>query len=238
MLEQSDGTGWMGFYALTMAAIASILNNRGRPATDLVLKFLEHFALISDALESQDLWDEADGFFYDRLRLADGRSIAIEVRSIVGILPLLGVAAIDEDVVDRAETVNKRAAEMLTGGASGPRRPGRPPHAPRRRRRRAASSGCSQRALRRVGVPLAVRAARRLALARRPSVRARRRRHVVADRLRAGRVDHRHVRRQLELARAGLDAGQLPRRRGARPLCALLRRRPEGRVSDRARGRS
>ena len=47
LLEQSDGTGWMGFYALTMAAIASILNNRGRPATDLVLKFLEHFALIS-----------------------------------------------------------------------------------------------------------------------------------------------------------------------------------------------
>jgi hypothetical protein len=92
-----------------------------------VLKFLEHFALISDALESQDLWDEADGFFYDRLRLADGRSIAIEVRSIVGILPLLGVAAIDEAVVDRAETVNKRAAEMLqaahpSSGGPGERR--------------------------------------------------------------------------------------------------------------------
>ena len=135
MLEQSDGTGWMGFYALTMAAIASILNARGRPATDLVLKFLEHFALISDALESQDLWDEAEGFFYDRLRLADGRSIAIEVRSIVGILPLLGVAAIDEEVVDRAETVNKRAADMLRGRPSGPRRPRRAPHAARRRRR-------------------------------------------------------------------------------------------------------
>jgi hypothetical protein len=127
VLEQSDGTGWMGFYALSMAAIASILNNRGRPAIDLVLKFLEHFALISDALESQDLWDEEDGFFYDRLRLADGRSIAIEVRSIVGILPLLGVAAIDEAVVDRAETVNKRAAEMLqaahpSSGGPGERR--------------------------------------------------------------------------------------------------------------------
>ena len=54
----------------------SILNNRGRPATDLVLKFLEHFALISDALESQGLWDEEDGFFYDRLRLPDGRDAA------------------------------------------------------------------------------------------------------------------------------------------------------------------
>ena len=127
MLEQSDGTGWMGFYALTMAAIASILNNRGRPATDLVLKFLEHFALIRDALESQDLWDEADGFFYDRLRLPDGRRSPLEVRSIVGILPLLGVASVDEEVVDRAETVNKRAAELLATahparGAPGERR--------------------------------------------------------------------------------------------------------------------
>jgi hypothetical protein len=117
----------MGFYALSMAAMASILNARGRPATDLVLKFLEHFALISEALESQDLWDETDGFFYDQLRLADGRSFPVKVRSIVGILPLLGVAAIDEDVVDRAETVNKRAADLLraahpVGGGPGDRR--------------------------------------------------------------------------------------------------------------------
>jgi Glycosyl hydrolase family 63 C-terminal domain len=115
LLEQSDGTGWMGFFALTMAAIASILYNRGRPATDLVLKFLEHFALISDALESQGLWDEADGFFYDKLRLPDGTEVPIRVRSIVGVLPLLGVAAIDEEVVDRAEIVNKRAAGLLRG---------------------------------------------------------------------------------------------------------------------------
>jgi Mannosylglycerate hydrolase MGH1-like glycoside hydrolase domain len=127
LLEQSDGTGWMGFYALTMAAAATILNHRGRPATDLVLKFLEHFALISDAFESQDLWDEADGFFYDQLRLPEGRSIPVRVRSIVGILPLLGVAAIDETAVDRAETVNKRAAQLLAhahpaGGGSDTRR--------------------------------------------------------------------------------------------------------------------
>ena len=44
-LEQSDATGWMAFYALAMAGIASILNRSGRrPALDLVLKFLEHFA--------------------------------------------------------------------------------------------------------------------------------------------------------------------------------------------------
>ena len=115
LLEQSDGTGWMGFYSLTMAAIASILTNRGRPAADLVIKFVEHFALITDAFETQGLWNEEDGFFYDRLRLPGGEEIPLRVRSIVGVLPLLGVAAIDEEIVERAEAVNKRAGGLLRG---------------------------------------------------------------------------------------------------------------------------
>jgi hypothetical protein len=114
-LEQSDSTGWMAFYALTMAAMATILGNRGRPAVDLVLKFLEHFALISDALHEHDLWDEADGFFYDRLRLPDGRSYPVRARSIVGVLPLLAVATIDDAAIERAEAVSKRAARVLSG---------------------------------------------------------------------------------------------------------------------------
>ena len=53
-LEQSDATGWMGFYAIAMGAIASVLNRSGqRPASDLVLKFLEHFAAIRDALPAR-----------------------------------------------------------------------------------------------------------------------------------------------------------------------------------------
>jgi hypothetical protein len=104
----------MGFYALTMAAIASVLNNRGRQATDLILKFLEHFALISDASREQGLWDEQDGFFYDQLRLPDGRRESLQVQSMVGILPLLGVAMLDEEVIAHAETVSKRAAGLLT----------------------------------------------------------------------------------------------------------------------------
>ena len=237
VLEQSDGTGWMGFYALTMAAIAGILNDRGRPATDLVLKFLEHFALIRDALESQDLWDEADGFFYDRLRLPDGRTEALRVRSIVGILPLLGVAAVDEEVVERAEIVNKRAAEMLTtahpirGGAAD--------------RRVLLGVVGVQRVLR-----LLTRLFDEAEFLSPYGLRAVSRWHAehpftldvdgmrVDDRLRAGRVDDRHVRRQLELARPDLDAGQLRRDRGARPLRPLLRRRAQGRVPERLGSRA
>ena len=70
-LEQSDATGWMAFYAIAMGGIAAVLNRSGRrPATDLVMKFLEHFAAISDAIDGQGLWDDADGLYYDRLLTA------------------------------------------------------------------------------------------------------------------------------------------------------------------------
>jgi hypothetical protein len=113
-LEQSDGTGWMAFYALAMAGAAAVLNRTGRrPATDLVLKFLEHFAQISDALATAGLWDEEDGFFYDRLRLPDGTFVPLKVRSIVGVLPLLAAVVLDERIVERAQGVDKRAARLL-----------------------------------------------------------------------------------------------------------------------------
>jgi hypothetical protein len=113
MLEQSDATGWMAFYALSMAAIASILAARGRPATDLVVKFVEHFALISRALNEQGLWDEEDGFYYDRLRLPNGSTVLVKVSSIVGVLPLLAVVVVDEAGIEQARRLDKRSAVLL-----------------------------------------------------------------------------------------------------------------------------
>ena len=55
------------------------------------------------------------------------------------------------------------------------------------------------------------------------------------DRLRARRVDHRPVRRQLELARAGLVPGELPVHRVAAALGRGPRRGLHGRVPDRLR---
>ena len=113
-LEQSDGTGWMAAYAIVMAGAAATLNrSESRPATDLVVKFLEHFALISRALATAGLWDDDDGFFYDRLRLPDGSRVPLKVRSIVGILPLLAAVVVDERVASSARAVDKRSARML-----------------------------------------------------------------------------------------------------------------------------
>ena len=99
-LEQSDATGWMAFYAIAMAAIAVVLQRSGRrPAVDLVLKFLEHFAAITEAIDGQGLWDEADGLYYDRLLTPDGTAVPVRTRSMVSIIPVLTAAVIDEPLI-------------------------------------------------------------------------------------------------------------------------------------------
>ncbi|HEX5301974.1 MAG TPA: hypothetical protein VFW50_33790, partial [Streptosporangiaceae bacterium] len=114
LLEQSDATGWMGVYAMALCGIAVALSqSRQRPAADLVLKFLEHFAAIRDALTSQGLWDEADGLFYDRIVTPDGAAIPVRVRSMVGMIPALAAAVVNEDDLRLALVVGKRFAGLL-----------------------------------------------------------------------------------------------------------------------------
>ncbi len=114
VLEQSDATGWMGAYALAMGSIAAVLNWSGRrKSTDLVLKFLEHFAGIRDALDRQGLWDDADGLFYDRLVTPSGDAVPVKVRSMVGIIPVLAAAVIDGDMLQNAMTMNKQFMDFL-----------------------------------------------------------------------------------------------------------------------------
>jgi len=114
VLEQSDATGWMAFYALSMCRIAIILWRNGRRhGADLVLKFLEHYAGIADALEGQGMWDEADGMFYDHLCLASGAVIPVKARSMVGMIPLLAVGVIDEQMITNALKFGKSFSAFL-----------------------------------------------------------------------------------------------------------------------------
>ncbi len=96
-LEQSDATGWMAFYCLSMLRIALELAREDVAWDDVATKFLEHFLMIAEAMErfgSQgvSLWDEQDGFYYDVVVTADGSAQPVRVRSMVGLLPILGVA--------------------------------------------------------------------------------------------------------------------------------------------------
>jgi hypothetical protein len=89
LLEQSDATAWMAGYCLAMLGIALELSRDDRAYDGLVTKFAEHFTAIARAMLREGLWDEEDGFFYDRLRTSDGNRHVLRYRSLVGVIPLL-----------------------------------------------------------------------------------------------------------------------------------------------------
>ena len=47
------------------------------------------------------LWDEEDGFYYDVMRMPDGSTIQLKVRSLVGLLPLCAATVFDGDLLER-----------------------------------------------------------------------------------------------------------------------------------------
>ena len=100
-LEQSDGTSWMAMYCENLLEIALTLAEHDQTYEDLATKFFEHFALIASALNDEGLWNEEDGFYYDVLRLPDGREITLKARSIVGLLPLAAVSTIGPQTLGR-----------------------------------------------------------------------------------------------------------------------------------------
>ncbi|HSK98298.1 MAG TPA: hypothetical protein VK891_16845 [Euzebyales bacterium] len=112
VLEQSDATAWMAFYCLSMLEMAREIAAENPAFDDLVVKFMEHFALISEAMRSKDLWDEQDGFYYDVLRGPGGRDVQLRVRSMVGIIPLFATTVLREEDLASAATMRKGFAAI------------------------------------------------------------------------------------------------------------------------------
>jgi hypothetical protein len=109
-LEQADGTAWMAFYCATMLSMALELAKEDAAYEDMASKFFEHFVAIADAMNhlgGEGLWDEEDGFYYDQLHL-DSREIPLKVRSLVGLIPLLAVEVLEDEVIDRLPGFRKR----------------------------------------------------------------------------------------------------------------------------------
>jgi hypothetical protein len=114
-LEQSDATAWMAFFCATMLSMALELANEDDTYEDIASKFFDHFIEIVDAMNSlggTGLWDETDGFYYDVLR-ANGMTLPLKIRSIVGIIPLFAVEILEQDHIDRLPGFKKRMEWFL-----------------------------------------------------------------------------------------------------------------------------
>jgi Mannosylglycerate hydrolase MGH1-like glycoside hydrolase domain len=104
ILEQADGTSWMGMYCLNMLAIAIELAKHNTSYEDIASKFFEHFLYIARAINLPEmghdgLWDDEDQFYYDVLHLPNGNHLPLKVRSMVGLIPLYAIETIEPEVL-------------------------------------------------------------------------------------------------------------------------------------------
>lgn len=107
LLEESDATAWVAMFCLNLNAIALELARQNPVYEAISGKLLDHFMFIADALNNGagsglGLWDEEDGFFYDRISLPDGTKRPLKARSLVGFIPLLAVGLFDTEQADAA----------------------------------------------------------------------------------------------------------------------------------------
>ncbi len=123
-LEQSDGTAWMALFAQNMLSIALELSHHDAAYKDEALEYLERFLDIASAMDrigdnEDEMWDEADGFFYDVMRFPDGSATRLKVRSLVGLLPLCAVTVFDAEILDELPLVKKRYENLVAAKGEG-----------------------------------------------------------------------------------------------------------------------
>lgn len=110
-MEQADGTSWMAMYALGLMDMALEIAQEDSAYEDVASKFYEHFVHIAESLNQlgeHGLWDEEDGFYYDALRMPDGATIPLKVRSLVGLTSLLAISVVRSDVLEKMQGFKKR----------------------------------------------------------------------------------------------------------------------------------
>jgi hypothetical protein len=116
-LEQADGTAWMALFCQNMLEIAVQLSLERPAYMEMWQKFFEHFLWIAWALmnagEHTGMWDEQDGFFYDLLRLPDGHSERLKVRSMIGLLPLCAATLIEGEALRKYPELEERVHRFL-----------------------------------------------------------------------------------------------------------------------------
>jgi hypothetical protein len=116
-LDQADGTAWMALFCQNMLEMAVELSLERPVYADLAQKFLEHVLWItSSMLEAGDgtgMWDDEDGFFYDVLRLPDGRAGRLKVRSMVGLLPLCAVTVFEKEMRPNSPYLREQVQRFL-----------------------------------------------------------------------------------------------------------------------------
>jgi hypothetical protein len=116
-LEQADGTAWIALFCQNMLEIACELAPHDPVYEDLAANFAIQFLLIArslNALGAEGMWDEADGFYYDVLRLPDGTATRLKVRSMVGLLPICAATVVEPEQREKMPKLTAQFRDRIT----------------------------------------------------------------------------------------------------------------------------
>ena len=113
-LDQADGTAWMSMYCLNMLRIALELAQTNPAYEDIASKFFEHFLYIANAMEHVGLWNTEDQFYYDIIHHPDEEHLPVQIRSIVGLIPLFSVEVIDQKLLNQVPNFVRRMKWFMT----------------------------------------------------------------------------------------------------------------------------
>ena len=218
-LEQADGTAWMALFSQNMLELAVELAAHDPTYEDMVVKFAEHFYLYRRGHEPARAGRHVGrgGRLLLRPAAAPRRQRPAAQGALHGGAPAPVRHHGDREVAAGARPAG--AGSSLGTPAPDARTPGdHPPHGPGTPGRGGpgdhgpgqpgAAPPDPDEDARRERVPEPLRHPLAFQVPRAAPVRLPRRRPGVPGGLPAGRVEHRHVRRQLQLARTGLDAGE------------------------------
>ena len=115
-LEQADGTGWMGFFALNMLKMALLLGKDDPEGyDDLAVEFFDQFAATVEAVNRPDgrgLWDEEWGFYFDHINV-DGKRTPVRLWSMVGLIPFLAVHVLERRSLEHLPKLQARVDAYL-----------------------------------------------------------------------------------------------------------------------------
>nr|WKN36755.1 glucosidase [Tunicatimonas sp. TK19036] len=117
-LEQADATAWMAMYCLNMLRISLEIAQTRPYYQEMASKFFEHFLAIASAMfnigkENVDLWDDIDQFYYDVVHPPGQPGHVLQVRSIVGIIPLFATEVLNPELLKKLPDFTRRLQWVL-----------------------------------------------------------------------------------------------------------------------------
>lgn len=116
-LAHADGAAWLAVHTVSMLGLASTIASLDRSYEDMAVTFLDTIVSMIDALDTVGgglgMWDPDRGAYLDVARATDGTFRRIPLRSLMSLVPLLGVTVVPGETLERLPLLAERVDGLL-----------------------------------------------------------------------------------------------------------------------------